>query len=334
MTEMVITGVGTISGEGRPVPVVDDAADLPVEYAHAVTGFDAAARVGRKTAKVSHRSTLLAMAAGEAAMEAAGLLVTDEVRDRIGITVGTTTGSITGAVEFGTDSFRARPYLVDAVKAPNAIINTAAASMAIRFGLRGANSTVAAGPLAGVAALRHAQVALRAGHVDTVLAGASEEFTSASAWWAAAERSTGVPGEGAAMFVVERPEVAEAAGRRPVARLAGTLVRAVDVADEAAVRGAVAQALERAGVGPGQVDVVAVRRTGEAAVDAAQSAALTGLLSAPLFWSEAVIGDCYAAHGVLQLASLLTTAERVVLVVSVDPQGVLGAAVVRTTATP
>ncbi|MCJ1678502.1 3-oxoacyl-ACP synthase [Streptomyces sp. APSN-46.1] len=339
MTNIVITGVGSISGSG-PVPVAELAgtagAPLPVERAFAVTDFDATARLGRKVARFNHRSTLLAMAACETAVEGAGLQVGDEVRDRIGITMGTTSGSITGTVDFGKDTFReSRPYLVDAANFPNSVINTTAGALAIKFGMRGANSTVAAGPLAGVAALRQAQVSLRAGHVDTVLAGASEEFTAPNAWWSAAARNTGLPGEGAAMFVLERPEVAAAAGRRPIAELVATLVRAVDTADRSAVVRAVAEVLDRAGTAPEEIGVVAVRATGVEAVDEAQRAALTGLFSAPLLWSEELTGDCYSAHSALQLAALLDAGTevpsggRTVLVVSVDPEGALGVAVVR-----
>jgi 3-oxoacyl-[acyl-carrier-protein] synthase II len=337
MTTVVITGMASMF----PGPATSPE-DLRPHQVHRVADFDPEAAFGRRTSRYNHRSTLLVMAVCEAAIADAKLEITDDNRDAVGITVGTTTGSVTGIVDFGTDSFaQSRPYLVDAGRVPNIALNTAASAAAIRIGARGVNTTVAGGPLAGLAALRHSEIILRAGHADTVLAGASEEATAPTVWWAQSARDTGAVGEGAAMFVLELEETARAAGRTPIAALAATAVRVLDPTDAAALTEAISETLRLASIDPAAVSLAAVRATGVAAVDEAQRTALAGIVAVPLLWSETEIGDCFTAHSALQLVRVIErlTDERVLvdgeepgtragLVVSVDPEGAVGLAVV------
>jgi 3-oxoacyl-[acyl-carrier-protein] synthase II len=338
MIRLVITGVGAVrpgpadaepSGTGSPCP-------LPPRPAHQVD-LDLVALLGRKTVRFNHRSTLLAMVACDEALRDSRLEAADPSRERIGITIGTTAGGLTGMVHFGMDTFtQPRPYLVDATSFPNSVINTTAGALAIRTGMRGANSTVASGPLAVVSALRHAQMSLRASHVDTVLVGAVEEYTGPTAWWAAACRDTGPQGEGAAMFVLERPEVAAAAGRPPLATLASAVLRSVDAASAEATAAVVSTALLAAGVSPGDVRRVVLRRTGVPEVDAAQRAALARIVRVEPEEDEEQTGDCHSAHGALQLARLVgewRTGEHpgpgAALLLASDPTGAVGVAVLQ-----
>lgn len=335
MTSVVITGMASVRPAAVATPFPDEGAGHPV---HRVADFDPDALFGRKAARYNHRSTLLAMAACEAAIAHAGLNVDDESRDMVGITMGTTVGSVSGTIEFGMDTFdEKRPYLVNAACFPNAVLNTAAGALAIRLGARGPNATVAGGPLACVAALRHGEVTLRAGHADTVLAGASEEATAPALWWARGHRDTSAAGEGAAMFVVERLETARAAGRAPIARLGAAVVRAVDPADADVLAAAVAEALTLAGVESAAVEVAAARATGVAAVDQAQRAVLRFLPAATPLWCETKTGDCYSAHSALQLAQVIDrlagsgrargrdgSPETAGLVIAVDPDSAVG----------
>jgi 3-oxoacyl-[acyl-carrier-protein] synthase II len=340
MRDIVITGMASLG----PGPSTMPEEELPLRV-HRVEPFDPDAMFGSRGARFKHRSTLLAMAACEAAIANAGLKVTDHNRDAIGITMGTTAGSVTDVAEFGMSSLDvSRSFVVNAGRLPNMGLNAAASAAAIRLGVRGANTTVAGGPLAGVAALRHAEIILRAGHADVMLAGASEEATGPAVWWARAARATAAVGEGAAVFVLERREAAEAAGRAPVARLGATVLRAVAPTDTTALAEVVSQALAVAGIERAAVGPVAVRATGVRAVDRAQRTALGRLFTAPLLWSEDDMGDCYSAHSALQLARVIAhvtgkgapgspdgtteTAEPAGLVVAVDPDGAVGAGVV------
>jgi 3-oxoacyl-[acyl-carrier-protein] synthase II len=340
MRQLVITGTGMVGpAGGGPVPVAEALAGdrpLPVTEAFLARDFDAVALLGRKTTRFNHRTTVLALAACGAALDDAGFEVDDDVRDHVGVTLGTTCGSLTGAVDFGWDTFDTeRPYAVNPATFPNLVINTAAGAAAIKYGLRGANSTVAGGPLAGLSALRHAEVTLRACHADTVLVGAAEEFSAPNAWYAKSLRPDSVPGEGAAVFVLERDDVALAAGRTPLACLGAALVTTADVREPRSFRDAVVSALKTAGIDPFRVRGLALRITGDAEVDAAQHAGLAEALPLTPVHSAERIGDCYSAHAAMQLAELLTAAreehwadDEAGVVLAADPDGALAVAVV------
>ncbi|MFD4372903.1 beta-ketoacyl synthase N-terminal-like domain-containing protein [Streptomyces sp. NPDC058486] len=333
MTDIVITGVGRVRPDrvARALDTGPREGRSPGTLAHQVSGFAPEERLGRKVARFNSRATLFAMDAAESAMADARLTVTDDNRDRTGIAVGTTVGSIASTVTFGWDSFnRERPYVVNAALFPNTVLNTTAGALAIRTGMRGANSTVAGGPLAALQALRHAQMSLSQRHTDSVLAGAAEEVTGASLWWWEAAFGTGPVGEGAAMFVLKRGADAQAVGRRVLARLGSVVVRAADPREPEAVGRVARLALDRAGLDPADVRLAVVRTTGDEETDTAQHEALTKLLGTEPVYHEDVMGDCYSAHSALQMAWLLErepSDRGPALVVAVDPEGAVGAVV-------
>ncbi|BBA96680.1 putative 3-oxoacyl-ACP synthase I [Actinacidiphila reveromycinica] len=331
MNTLVVTGTGYLGPSG-PQPVGED---HPGPSAFTVTGFDPVAALGRRTVRYNHRSTLLAMEACGAALRDAGVRVTEANQDAVGVTLGTFCGSVSGSVVFGAETFaQPRPYNVDPATFPNLVINTAAGAVAIRHGLRGANSTVAGGPVAGVNALRTAELTLRAGHVDTMLVGASEEYGRHEAWLAAAVRPHAVLGEAAAVLVVERDDVAASAGRSALCRVAAVATATLDPAAPDELRGLLADALDRAGIPPGRVRRICVRHTGEPRVDAAVREAVAGLLPVPPLFDEERIGDCYTAHAAVQLARTAAAAraedwgpDDAGVVLAVDPDGLAGTAV-------
>ncbi|MCG7524784.1 hypothetical protein MHW47_10080 [Streptomyces sp. OfavH-34-F] len=334
MNGMVITGVGALHPGPAAPPSGLGTGPVPDGLLHQVSGFDPQALLGRKAVRYNDRGTLMAMHACETAMADAGLTVTESGRDRIGIAVGTTVGSIEGIVTYGTDSFdRERPYLVKAAYFPQSVLNTTAGALAIRTGLRGANSTVAGGPLASLQAFRHAEMTLRSGHTDTVLVGAAEELSVPAAWWARTARQTSPHGEGAAMFIMERPEIAAAAGRRALGTTGGVVVRAVDPEQPASFTTVAGTALRRAGLEPHDVRTVLIRATGHQAVDTAQHTALTALFGTEPASHHETLGDCYGAHSALQLSSLMDRGRPgqpdgeagPALVLAADPDGALAA---------
>jgi 3-oxoacyl-[acyl-carrier-protein] synthase II len=338
----MITGTGVVGPDGGgPVRAgvgggaAGRGAAGPGGLAFLATGFDAEAELGRRTTRFNHRSTLLAIAACGAALRDAGLDVSREDQNGIGVTLGTMCGSLTGTVAFGWETFaQPRPYNVDPSSFPNLVINAAAGAAAIKHGLRGPNSTVAGGPVAGINALRHAALTLSAGHAGTILVGASEEYGVYEAWFAASARPGAVLGEGAAILVLECAEVASRGGRAPIATVGSVLTRAIDVTDPRDLRILIADALAKAGIAAGRVRRLAVRTTGSAAADAAAVSA-AAFLPAPPTYSEHLIGDCYSAHAAMQLADTAVAAaaqqwgpDEAGVVLALDPDGLAGVAVV------
>ncbi|BAJ32358.1 MULTISPECIES: beta-ketoacyl synthase N-terminal-like domain-containing protein [Kitasatospora] len=335
MTEIVISGRGSVrpSATGSAPAWARPGDPVALTGGHPVLGLDPVLLLGRKSVTYNHRTTHLAMVACQRAVEDAGLTIDDDNRDRIGVTLGTTAGSVTGMAEFGIDTFRqARPYLVKPADFPSAVINTSAGALAIRHGLRGANCTVATAALGTVSAFRQAALALSAGHADTLLVGAAEEFTEPTARWAASARDTGPLGEGAAMFVLETAATAAAAGRTARATVLGSRVDAVEAADPADTARVVSRLLGRAGLPADRIDAVLIRATGVPEADLAhlRGLAAAGLTAAPTR-TEDLTGDCLAAHTALQIDRELAAAVpgRTVLFTALDADGALGVLLLR-----
>lgn len=333
MRSVVISGVGRL----RPEPTAThNEAPSAGSGAHRVQ-FDPVSLLGRKFTRYRHRATQLAAVACEMALKDAGLKIDDENRLSVGITIGTTVGSFASTVDFCMDTHtQARPYLVDAASFPNTVLNATAAGLAIRTGIRGANATVAAGPLAGIAALRQAQVSLNAGHVGVVVAGAVEEQTLDEAWWHASAGHEGVRGEGAAMFVMEHRQTAALAGRSARAELLAAVVRAGDTIDSRFLVRTLETAMRISRSDPRDLISVHARRTGSDDVDRAQIAALSAVTRRAPQWDEEVLGDCLSAHAALQTAQLVESlsdgqgrSRSTGLVLAVDPAGAVGVAVLR-----
>ena len=139
-----------------------------------VEDFDAAETLGRKGTRTLDRMTAQVIAT--AGMVLAGRDDSEAARARIGLVLGSSTGSVQSITDFTRDTFvRERPYLVNPADFPSTVMNNAAGRTAIWYGLRGPNSTIAAGHLTGLVALRYASRLIRLGYVDTLLVGAVEE---------------------------------------------------------------------------------------------------------------------------------------------------------------
>ncbi|OQY29185.1 MAG: beta-ketoacyl-[acyl-carrier-protein] synthase II, partial [Anaerolineaceae bacterium 4572_5.1] len=112
---VVVTGLGAISPLGlnvedtwsalleRKSGVAQitnfDASENKTKFAAEVKGFDAVALFGRREARRMDRYVQFALAASLQAVEDAGLIVTDENKDRIGVLIGTGIGGVMTLLE-------------------------------------------------------------------------------------------------------------------------------------------------------------------------------------------------------------------------------------------
>jgi 3-oxoacyl-[acyl-carrier-protein] synthase II len=260
---VVFTGLGVVSPigvgraafwaglrEGRPGlrPVtLFDTAKLHSHLAGEVPDFDPEPILGKKGLRLLDRTTRLALAAAALALDDAGLAPPPAGAERAGVVLATTVGSAQSRGEFFVEAIRGGPRAVNPALFPNTVVNSPASQVAIRFGLRGPNTTIASGFTASLRALDVAARLVASGQADLVLAGGVEELSEltyaafhnagllASADHPAGERS--VPfdrhrhglhlGEGAAILVAEPLERARARGARvpPGARWPGPASR-------------------------------------------------------------------------------------------------------------
>ncbi|MFD5342684.1 beta-ketoacyl synthase N-terminal-like domain-containing protein [Streptomyces anulatus] len=331
---------GTLAGTSAAAPLDAEEWATPDGRACLVPGFELRQVLGKKGTRSMDRVTGLAVTAVR------DLLRDGEGRRRGGdeetaLVLGTTTGSAQSMMDFTRASLVGdRPYYVDPSLMPNAVMNCAAGQCAIWHRLKGPNTTIAGGRVAGLSALSYASGLLGSGRAETVLCGAVEEFSNARAWLdhhRRREDATGaLLGEGCAMFQLESsagqdtPPLAEVlavesrvyfgteVGPVLAACVDGVLARSeVNAEDVWAV-----SASELAGTVGDQERAVLTARFGAGVLDRAPS--LTP------------IGDTSGASAAFQIGSLLSLAEQggapagsVALVSSVDDDGIVACAALR-----
>lgn len=187
---VVITGLGCVSPVGNNVedtwqallagksgvaPITAfDASTHKTKFAAEAKGFDAAAVIGTRDARKMDRFAQFATVAAIEALAQSGLKIDDSNRDRIGVLIGSGIGGVITMFE-QYDVYRERgadrisPFLI-----PMMISDSASGNLAIRFGARGPNMSLATACASGTNALGEAFEMIRRGAADAMIAGASE----------------------------------------------------------------------------------------------------------------------------------------------------------------
>lgn len=314
---------------------------MPALTGHALADFSAREHLGRKGTGSYDRATGLAVVCCQEALRESGMTVDDDVRRRVGVVLGTSLGSFKSTSDYTAETLtQDKPYLVNPMLFPNTVMNCAAGQLAIRFGLRGPNVTIAGGPLAMLNVLRYADNALTRGYADVIIAGAVEELTPHRAWAAqlTGKTQTVAVGEAAGMFVLAGQSTPDWAGARRSAQILAVATGYGPGGDDAAARalaGSVTRVVRAAGVDP--VDVAAVF-TGE---DDDSDRRELGPAERSLghrperVMVKRLLGECDAASGAVSLAVLLAADDDLVaggglsLITARGADGAVGAALVR-----
>lgn len=324
---------GVRAGRPAAAAVASDTWFPESDTAHLVPDFDIQNELGRKGTSSMDRTTALAVSTlGRLHKDEAGSVVPDE---RTGVVLGTTSGSTQTQFAFTAESLsRRKPYFVNPALMPFALMNSAAAQCASWYGLTGPNTTVAAGRLSGIAALRYAGRLFRAGRASGLFAGAAEEYGGARALLERRAGGTWPLGEGCAMLFLQP----SADGNRSA--LAEVVALDTRLAHDGARRRALVECLRRvlAGVAPANVWGLAVSGPDPATVTMEREAVdeAVGVNVGRMVAPGELIGDTGAVTGAFQLAALLGLAEgaddvrgRLALATAVDRDGMVGCVVVR-----
>ncbi len=255
---VVITGVGCVSplgldvqgtwdgllaGKSGSAPItLFDASTHKTKFACEVKGFDAASLFGHREARRMDRFTQFAMAAAQQAVHQAGLVATDENRDRIGIIIGSGIGGIGTLLEQNAVMLEKGPDRVSPFLIPMMIADTAPGMIAIQLGMRGPNMAIATACASGSNAIGEALEMIRRGAADAIVAGGAEaaivpvamagmnvmgalstrnEDPETASRPFDATRDGFVMGEGAGVLILEELEFARARGANILAELSG-----------------------------------------------------------------------------------------------------------------
>jgi 3-oxoacyl-[acyl-carrier-protein] synthase II len=254
----VITGLGCISPLGNDTDALwnnllagksgvgrithYDASTFECQIAAEVKDFDPIARFGNREARRMDRFSQFALAAAGQAIADSGLKIINENRDRIGVIIGSGIGGLGTLVEQMQVFIDRGPKRVSPFLVPMMLADSAAALVAIQFGLRGPNMAVVTACATGTNALGEAAKIIQYGQADIVLAGGSEAsilplaISGLSVMNAVSTRNDEperasrpfdlhrngfVMGEGAAVLVLEDLEHAQVRGANILAELSG-----------------------------------------------------------------------------------------------------------------
>ncbi|MFI6348041.1 ketosynthase chain-length factor [Streptomyces sp. NPDC050560] len=330
----------TLSGRCGITPLHRyDAARYPVRLAGQILDFDAEAHVPGRLLPQTDRVTRLALLAAERALDDAGA----EPGARADYDMGVITSNTAGGFEFTHREVRKLwtkgPRHVSVYESFAWFYAVNTGQISIRHGMRGPGGVLVGEQAAGLDALGHARRTVRGG-VPLVVSGGMESALDPWAWLnhlssgrvsAAHEPERAyrpfdadadgcVPGEGGAILVVEDEAAARARGAGTlyghVAGYAATFDPPPGSARPSGLGRAARLALDDAGVGPGDVDVVFADAAGVPGLDREEAAVLRGVFGpcgVPVTAPKSLIGRLASGGPPLDVvAALLSIRDSVI----------------------
>ncbi|NJC97728.1 MAG: beta-ketoacyl-ACP synthase II [Anaerolineae bacterium] len=358
---VVVTGMGCISPVGNNVKETwdsllagksgagmithFDASRYKTKFAAEVKGFDATEVFGPREARKMDRFTQFAVAVTIEALEDSGLKIDDTNRDRIGVLIGTGIGGI-GTIMDQADVMRERgPERVSPFLVPMMISDSAAGLLAIRFGARGPNMSLATACASGNNAIGEATEMIRRGAADVMIAGASEgalvplAMAGMNVMGALSTRNEDpltasrpfdkdrdgfLMGEGAGVLIPESLEHAEARGAKILCELSGygTTDDAYHISAPAENGAGAALsmklALENAGLEIADIDYINAHGTSTPLNDKSETAAIKTVFgeqayNIPISSTKSMTGHLLGASGAVEAVfSILAMREGVI----------------------
>jgi 3-oxoacyl-[acyl-carrier-protein] synthase II len=301
------------------------------------------------------RATAMALAAAQQAWLHAGLdatSLTSAAPERRGVYWGTGMGGLDT-----TESTYHRTLLDKAQLRPMTVVrimaSAAAAQIALKFGLQGANHTYSVACASSAIAIGEALWAIRSGRLDVAVVGGAEAMLAPvvmAAWGAlrvmavhgktpnpelpcrpfSLDRSGLVIGEGAAAFILESEAHAKARGAVPLAELAGYAsncdATSLVQPDQSGQVRAMRLALKDAGLVASNIGSVNAHATGTDAGDVIEAAALAAVFCQAYAASQCPpIAATKAMHGhLLGAAGAVEAAMSIAALQTQTTPGVLG----------
>src|SRR5215472_1907613 len=341
MRRVVITGLGLVTpiGAGREmfwsrltsgangIGQVEsfDTSAFPVHIGAEVKDFDPAQHVRKRPPESLGRGSQLAVAAARMAIEDARIDLSARDRSRIGVSMGTTSGE-PGMVERYNDARKADGLeSVPAGILPKYPCNVTPSNVAIEFDLHGPCLMIPTACAAGNYAIGYGFDMIRTGRTDLMLAGGADPFSRITYMGFARlgaiapercqpfdkNRKGMVPGEGAAVLVLEPLHDAVARGATIYAEVLGYGVScdshhmtAAHPQGDGAIR-AMAMALKESGRTTDDVDYISAHGTGTPTNDRVEMIAVRSLFGdraprVPMSSIKSMIGHTMGAASAIE----------------------------------
>ena len=310
-----------------------DVSDHAVKIAAEVKGFDPLDYLDRREARRMARFTQFAMAATKQAIADAQLDLAKEDPTKVGLEIGSGVGGISIIEEQAQLLQRRGPGRVNPTFVPTVLANMAPCHIAILLGIKGPTNAPVAACTTGIIAIGEAMRRLQRGDVEVMIAGGTEWATTPLAVAAFgrigalskrndeperacrpfdAERDGTVMGEGAAIVVLETLEHALQRGAHIYAEVVGYglsedayHIAAPDPTGDGAAR-AMTQALEDAGMAPGEVSYICAHGTGTPLNDVSETKAIKRAFGEeayriPISSIKSMVGHMLGAAGAISV---------------------------------
>ena len=285
-----------------------------------VAGFEPTAFFTRSHLNQLDRASQFALVAAREAMAQAALPLGGNERRR-GVVFAACMGQVTLDDTYrmfhGENAQRLPPLTV-----PRVMPNAACAQISMAWGLRGPSFAVSSACASANHAMAQAASLIRAGQLDVAVTGGADAPLSPGTlkgWEGlrvfapdacrpfSADRAGLVPGEGAAVLVLEGWDHAESRGAAILAEFAGAGMTAdggdLTAPDPAGAADAMAMAMDDAGLRPEEVGYVNAHGTGTRMNDPSECQALHrvfGTRPPPVSSSKSMLGHCMAAAGAVE----------------------------------
>jgi 3-oxoacyl-[acyl-carrier-protein] synthase II len=344
MRRVVVTGIGLLTpiGSGKEVfwsgliagkcgiaPVASfDTSAFPVHKGAEVKDFKPEAFLRRRSPQEMGRGSQLAIAAARMAIEDSGVEISSYERSRVGVSMGTTSGE-PQIVERYNDIRKSEG--LDAVPKeipPKYPCHVIPSNVAIEFDLHGPCLMIPTACAAGNYAIGYGFDMIRIGRADLILAGGADPFSRITYMGFARlgavapdrcqpfdkNRQGMVPGEGAAILVLEPLEAARARGAKIYAEVLGYGVScdshhmtAAHPQGDGAMR-AMSAAIRESGVSLQDIDYINAHGTGTPTNDRVESLAVRRLFGKyadkiPMSSIKSMIGHTMGAASAIEAAA-------------------------------
>jgi 3-oxoacyl-[acyl-carrier-protein] synthase II len=309
-----------------------DPSDLATKFAGEVKEFDANALFGRKEARRMDRYTHLAMEASRQAIEDSKILENGTNRDQVGLVIGSCVGGLDTTLGQYDVLHKRGPARINPFAIPMLIPDTAAARIAIDYGLRGPNMAVVTACATGTNALGEAFEIVSRGAAEAIIAGGAEaavhplivggfnvmkvlseenDNPAKACRPFDLNRNGFVMGEGAVVMVLEELEHAKKRRANILAEFIGygTSVDAYHMAaspeDASGAILAVEKAIERAGIKSTDIDYVNTHGTGTQMNDKAETKVIKTVMGEHAYdikitSSKSMTGHLFGAAGAIE----------------------------------
>jgi len=356
---IVVTGIGVIAPNGigkdafwkalhgglsgiKEVTLFDTSS-LRTRLAGEISDFDPKSILGPKGLRNLDRTTLLAMAASQLALEDAklGSPIAEEDTDIYGVSLGSTLGSVWSISEFDKVALREGPRAVNPAHFANTVINSPASHISIKFNIQGFNSTIATGFCSSLDAMYYAINMLNLYEYRVVLTGGVEELCEQTykgfhkiGHLAGSrpgkeeidcpfdKRRNGiVMGEGACIVVLEELEHARERGARVYAEVLGYGTafdpKSKNIYSPRALgaKSAIEDCLKDANISGVDIDYISATANSTLDCDAMETSAVKNAFGKranqiPMSSIKSMIGDSFSASGAMNLAASIGALEK------------------------